>query len=94
MTIENTQTQVRAVIGGESWLSGNLSRIRDRRRKSEGDIRGHQGQRIATELSSFLGMVKYYGRFNHNLATLCQPLNRLLQEWHGYGTRSFRCLKS
>ena len=32
----------------------------------------------ATELRSFLGMVKYYGRFIQNLATLCQPLNRLL----------------
>ena len=32
------------------------------------------------ELQSFLGLVNYYGRFISNLASICNPLNCLLQK--------------
>ncbi len=48
-----------------------------------------------TELRSFLGLIKYYGKFIQNLATLLYPLNQLLQankkwEWTTDCTQSFQ----
>ena len=51
-----------------------------------------------TELRSFLGLVNYYGRCIQNLASVCPPLNRLLQgkvtwQWDTRCDKAFHELK-
>ncbi len=45
------------------------------------------------ELRSFLGLAKYYGKFNQNLAEINHPLNSLLRTLSG-GGRSQECERS
>ena len=52
-----------------------------------------------TELKSFLGLVKYYGQFIENLASLVQPLYDLQKrntvwKWQAPQQQAFRALKS
>ena len=54
--------------------------------------------RDVTELSSFLGLVNYYGKFISHLSTLIQPLNHLLcqnvtWEWSAECQQAFEELK-
>ena len=52
-----------------------------------------------SELTSFLGLINYYGRFIANLATVLHPLNRLLKhnvkwEWNKECNSAFEDAKS
>ena len=50
------------------------------------------------EVRSFLGLLNYYGKFVHNLSTMVQPLNALLQagkswSWTSEYTQAFHLAK-